>query len=194
MKQLLIASNNFNKIREFKEILANSPFKLLTCADLNAHLDIEETGMTFRENALIKAKAFYDRFRIPTIADDSGLEVIALGNRPGVFSQRYSPSGTDEDNLALLLKEMHGVEDRRAQYVCELVYYQSPETVVFFSGILKGQIMDNPISGNGFGYDPVFYIPSLKKRLSQCRPEEKNAISHRGQAIRQLLDLLRSHS
>jgi len=92
------------------------------------------------------------------------------------------------------LKEMHGVEDRRAQYVCELVYYQSPETVVFFSGILKGQIMDKPISGNGFGYDPVFYIPSLKKRLSQCRPEEKNAISHRGQAIRQLLDLLRSHS
>lgn len=194
MRELLIGTNNPNKIREIKNVLVVPGLHLLTVADLADPFEIEETGATFRENALIKAKTLFDRFHIPTIADDSGLEVDALDNRPGVHSQRYSSTGTDEDNLLLLLQEMQGVQNRKARYVCEMVLYQAPDSITFFSGTIEGVITELPIVGNGFGYDPVFYIPSINKRMSECTLLEKNGISHRGQALRKLNDYLEKTS
>jgi len=194
MEKILIGTSNAGKIREIKDLMVKAGFQVVTLPDLNENIDIEETGTTFLENALLKAKTFYDRFHIPTIADDSGLEVEALGMRPGVHSQRYSPSGTDDDNLRLLLKELAGVSHRNARFVCEMVLYRSPDSILNFTGTLEGTITKTIIQKNGFGYDPVFYIPSLGKRLSECSLVEKNAISHRGQAVRLLIDALLTRS
>ncbi len=187
--RVIIATKNKGKSREIKEILKINGIVFLDLLDLNFKRDIEETGLTFEENALIKASAIYSEFKMPVIADDSGLMVEALNGRPGVFSARYAgENASDEDNYRLLLNELSGIEDinRKARFVCIAVFYFDKGRYVVERGEIEGYITHNPVGEKGFGYDPVFYLPDFKKTMAELDPEIKNRISHRGKAFRKL--------
>jgi len=188
MKKIIIASHNPGKIKEYRHLLEPLGFQVLSLNDFPMSGDIDENGTTFRENALKKAKIVADRFDLPTIADDSGLEVYALGMQPGVYSKRYSDSGTDHDNNTKLLSVMQGITDRRARFFCQIVYYEPGHGFKYFAGSLEGTILFAEVMGEGFGYDPIFFIPELDKPMSRCTIAEKNRVSHRGKALRNLLE------
>ncbi|MBU1144239.1 MAG: RdgB/HAM1 family non-canonical purine NTP pyrophosphatase [Firmicutes bacterium] len=187
MKKILIASKNQGKINEYKEMLKPLQIEVISLLDLNSSLDVEETGTSFFENALLKAKSAWNQYHLPCIADDSGLEVEALHGEPGIYSQRYSPLQTDEANNLFLLEKLKYVRNRNARFVCQIVYYKDLNHYSTYEGILKGNILKKGIFQNGFGYDPYFYIPTLEKTLSQCTIKEKNDVSHRGLAMKNLL-------
>ena len=156
-------------------------------------LDIEENGTTFEENAQIKAKAVAACTKDIVLADDSGLCVNVLGGRPGVLSARYAGEPKSDDrNNALLIQELSGVADRTANYYCVLVYVRSPDDPqpVIADGRWFGKIIDHPKGTNGFGYDPYFWLPEFGKTAAELTPEEKNSHSHRGMALRSLLEKL----
>lgn len=182
-----MASNNKGKIKEFKAILY--PLDIVTPVDLGLHFDVEETGADFFDNALIKARALYELCGEPTLADDSGLCVDALGGAPGVYSARYSGRG-DKENIAKLLGELHGVTDRRAHFTSCIVYYDG-KTVISALGETYGKIALAPIADGGFGYDPIFISDDLNgKSFGEATEEEKNSVSHRFRALQALRDKL----
>ncbi len=186
-KKIVLASGNKGKLAEFREIL--NAYDILTPRDLNIDFDVEETGETFFDNALIKAKALFELCGKPTLADDSGLCVNALGGRPGVFSARYSGGG-DKQNNEKLLSELDGKADRTAYFESCIVFYDGDE-VLSATGRVYGKIANSPIGNNGFGYDPLFIPDELDGRtFGQASAEEKNAISHRGRALVALVDIL----
>lgn len=179
MKKLLIATHNDNKVKEFARILPN--FEIISLKDLNDFTDFEETGNSFAENSFLKANYYYQKYRIPTIADDSGLEVRALNNAPGINSKRYS-GGDDTANNYKLLNELKGINDRYAHFKCVLTYCGNDEDIIQFDGLLVGEI-DFEIKGsNGFGYDPIFMIPSKNKTLAELGNIYKDENSHRAKA------------
>ncbi len=190
--KLVIATSNPNKIREIREILPD--FELLSAAEAGFSEDVEETGETFLENALIKARAVGEATRLPALADDSGLAVEALGGAPGVYSARYAklfaPAGWTAGNNALLLQNLQGVENRRAWFVCAvaLVYPDGRELTA--EGRTYGRILTEERGKNGFGYDPLFFSDDLKKTFAEASEEEKNAVSHRGRALTALKNQL----
>lgn len=188
MSKLVMATNNANKLREAREILAPLGIEVLSQREAGADCEPDENGATFAENAYIKAKAVYDIVNLPTIADDSGLCVEALGGRPGVHSARYAPKGQE---CAKLLEEMADVPDseRGASFVCTVCYMDGNghETM---SGECKGAIGREERGENGFGYDPVFLVGD--KTMAELSAEEKNSISHRGAALRELYRYLRT--
>ncbi len=182
--KVIAATKNKNKLREFGEILKD--FEIISQEEAGIDIDVEETGTTFEENSLLKAKAIYEKSGIPAIADDSGLCVDALGGEPGVYSARYGGEGlNDEDRVQLLLKNMKDIPDekRTARFVCAITMV-SDEEVIAARGECEGTINHAPIGENGFGYDPVFYVAEFDKTTAQMSPDEKNAISHRGKALR----------
>lgn len=190
MMTFLLATHNPNKAREFREIFSTLPSdigecRLLTFDDLQDVTEVEETGNTFEENALIKARDGAKRGYI-TIADDSGLAVDALGGAPGIYSARYSGvHGDDLANNRVLLEHLVGVTDRSAHYVCAIacVFPDGREFTV--RGECDGVILTEPSAGKGgFGYDPLFYIPACGRTFADMTPEEKNTMSHRAVAIR----------
>lgn len=184
---LVMASNNKNKIKEITQILGNFFDKLYSLQDLGIDIEIEETGATFYENALIKAKTISNLINMPTISDDSGLEVNALNFAPGIYSARYSGvDSSDALNNELLLKNMEKIEDRRAQFVSTIVLYYPSGKIVTTTGITKGEILYTERGKNGFGYDPLFYSYDLKKSFGESNADEKNAVSHRAKALSQL--------
>lgn len=194
--KIVFASGNAHKIREVKEILASCPstssLEVLSLKDIGFFEDIEENGATFEENALIKARAVSARGYI-CFADDSGLEVDALGGAPGIYSARYTGvHGTDEDNNALLLKNLENVPDekRTAHYTCAIacVFPNGEEFTV--RDICEGKIIREARGNGGFGYDPYFYVKEYDKTLAEVTAEEKHAISHRGKALRLFADTL----
>jgi XTP/dITP diphosphohydrolase len=194
MRNLVLASNNAGKLEELNQLLANQGLHAIAQAEFGTP-EAVESGLTFIENAIIKARNAALHAGIPAIADDSGLEVDALNGKPGVHSARFAgPAATDAENNALLLKELAGVADsqRTARFHCVLVYLRHAQdpTPLVCHGRWEGQILHAPQGSNGFGYDPLFYAPSMECTSAQLSAETKNTLSHRGQAVRQLLDTL----
>ncbi|MCK4865900.1 MAG: XTP/dITP diphosphatase [Gammaproteobacteria bacterium] len=194
MKKIVLASNNKGKVREFGEMLSTINMEVLPQATFNIE-DADETGLTFVENAIIKARHASAIAGLPAIADDSGLEVDFLKGAPGIYSARYSGKGaTDEKNLLKLLDALKDVpeEKRTARFQCVLVYMQheNDPTPIICQGTWEGVILTEPQGENGFGYDPIFYVPTHKCSSAQLNAEEKNKLSHRGQALKKLLAAL----
>ena len=193
LDKLIIASNNKAKIAEIKEIL--KPFVKEAASLKESGLDIEpeETGATFYENALIKARAVYDVAKCPVIADDSGIAVDYLNGAPGVYSARYDAHGDDAANNAKLLKALAGVPDskRTARFVCSIVLYIDPKRILCAERTTEGRILHEATGSNGFGYDVVFYSFDLQKPFSMAAPAEKNSVSHRGRALRDIFEQLK---
>ena len=198
-QQLLIATHNEGKVREFLELLGDGPFSLTSLKEQGVTEEVEETGTTFEENAIIKAQAYARMTGLLTLADDSGLEVDALGGQPGVYSARYGGDGlTDEDRVELLLHNLRGVpwNLRQARFRCVIAIATPPadnvqKEPVTVEGTVEGIIQYEPAGDGGFGYDPVFLLPHKGMTTAQLPMDEKNSLSHRGQAASQAMALLR---
>ncbi|MDR1782043.1 MAG: XTP/dITP diphosphatase [Bacilli bacterium] len=187
MNKLIVASNNQHKIKEIRAMLNKYNIEVFSLKDINLVIDVEETGSTFKENAFIKARAIYDIIKLPVLSDDSGLEVKALNNEPGIYSARYAGAQhNDQDNLDKLLFNLKDVKDTSARYVCAMVLIIDINHYYQVEGYLEGRIVLNPCGQNGFGYDPVFYLDDYKKTVAQISDEEKNKISHRYHALKQI--------
>lgn len=188
-KKIVLASKNNDKIKEMRLILGTLPLEILSLADFDEMPDAVEDGKTFEENALIKAKFFAERTNIACLADDSGLEVDALGGLPGVYSARFAGYHADDDtnNQTLLnaLKKI-GVNESAAAYRCALAFVDTDGTEIFTSGKIVGKIKTVPKGNGGFGYDPYFYIDE-NRTMAQLSTEEKNLISHRGAALKEMV-------
>lgn len=186
MQSLLIATTNPGKIKEMRALLGDLPLQLLTLLDLNIHADVAETGSTYAENAAIKALAYSQLSGLPALADDSGLEVDALEGAPGIHSARYSPlpGASDADRRAFLLLNL-GAKPKPwlAHFHCTAAIALPGRDVVLCEGSCAGEIIATERGSNGFGYDPIFYMPELHATMAELTDEEKNRLSHRARAI-----------
>jgi XTP/dITP diphosphohydrolase len=194
--KLLIATRNAGKVSELTELLAGLPLSLRNLSDLPDIPEVEETGRTFVENATLKARYYAARSGLWTLADDSGLEVEALGNAPGVYSARYAgPDASDEERMARLLEELRatGNTERRARFVCVLaINTPGTEAVDCFTGTCEGRIAHAPRGRGGFGYDPVFIPDGYTETFGELPPSVKRHISHRARALAELQVFLRT--
>lgn len=193
-QQIVLASNNPGKIREIQEILVEHPIIPQSAFNI---IEAEETGSTFVENAIIKARNAALYCQLPSIADDSGLVVDALNGAPGVISARYAGNrASDQDNVHKLLNELEGVPEnqRSARFICVMVFMEHAEDPfpVIAQGIWEGRILNQPNGDNGFGYDPVFWVPGFNCASAELPSHIKNSLSHRGQAIRSLSNLIKA--
>ncbi len=194
MQKIILATGNKGKVKEMADLLADFGFDVAPQSDYQVS-DVAETGTTFVENAIIKARHAAKETGLPAIADDSGLEVDALNGAPGVYSARYSGEGaTDEKNLHKLLDAMKDVpqEQRSARFHCVLVYMRHSDdpTPLICHGSWEGSILTEPAGENGFGYDPVFYVPEEDCASAQLPPARKKQLSHRGKALQKLFAAL----
>ena len=193
--QLLVATRNPGKAREFRQLLNGIPFDVTSLEQAGIATEVEETGSTFEENACIKARAYASLSDLLTLADDSGLEVDALGGGPGVRSARYGgPDVSDEGRVELLLENLKDVpwEDRGGRFRCVIAIAWPSGEVRTVTGVVEGVIQNEPKGTNGFGYDPVFYLPHLDRTTAELSLEEKNGLSHRAQAARKAMELLKA--
>lgn len=187
MDKIVFASNNKHKVGELRQILEGR-FEVLSLSDIGCHDDIPETADSFEGNALQKAMWVLERYGYDCIADDSGLEVDALGGAPGVFSARYAGAGHDsEANNAKLLRALDGVTDRRARFRTAIALVRKGFEPRFFHGSVEGEILTELHGTGGFGYDPLFRPKGWNKTFAEATPDEKNACSHRGNAVRELV-------
>lgn len=185
--KILVATHNQGKVREFADLLADLSLEWLSLADVGVQTEVVETGQTFRENAILKAQAYAQETGLLTLADDSGLEVDALGGAPGVYSARYGGADlTHAQRYGRLLQALAGVPwaERTARFCC-VIAVASPEGALLreAQGVCEGQIALEPVGTGGFGYDPVFYLPQLGQTMAQLEAAVKNQISHRGRAL-----------
>ena len=191
--EVILATNNKHKLHEVREIL--TPHKVIVYGlnDLNLKVrDVEENGKTYAENALIKAKAVQEVTEMPIIADDSGLEITALGNKPGMHSARYAASlGGHDNEIKEILNELKDKEDRSARFVCDIVLLNVGNNPLVFEGIAEGTIAEEKMGEGGFGYDPIFISDETKTCFGTMKQEEKNTVSHRAKALKKLLTYLR---
>ena len=188
---LVIASNNKNKIVEIKMILGDTFDNIYSLREKNINIDVEETGTTFKENAYIKASEIYKIVGCPVLADDSGICVDALGGAPGVYSARYSGEPCDnERNNDKLLNALANETNRNAYYECMMCLYFAPDDIVYAEGKTYGTILHERRGTGGFGYDPIFLSDDLNKTLAEIELDEKNKISHRARALATLKDIL----
>ncbi len=182
--KLVLASKNKKKLVEMNTILAQLGVEVCSEAEAGVDIDVEETGTTFEENSLLKAQAVMQASGLPAIADDSGLCVDALGGAPGVYSARYGGEGLDDiGRYKLLLENMRGQTPRTCRFVSVITCCFPDGEVITARGECEGTVAYAPQGEGGFGYDPVFYVPGLKKTFAQLSAEEKNAMSHRGRAL-----------
>lgn len=186
---IVLASGNKHKIKEISEMLVD--YNVVGYKDFGLDFEIEENGNSFYENALIKARAVSDALNMPALADDSGICVDALDGMPGIYSARYAGDGIDEHNNELLLKNMQNMENRRAKFVCCMVFYKPNGEIITATGETYGSILYDIQGVNGFGYDPLFFSDDLQKCLGVATAEEKNTISHRFRALSALKDELK---
>ncbi|HEY3983246.1 XTP/dITP diphosphatase [Cedecea sp.] len=196
MQKVVLATGNAGKVRELADLLADFGLDVVAQTELNVE-SVEETGLTFIENAILKARHAAKVTGLPALADDSGLAVDALGGAPGIYSARYAgEDASDLQNLEKLLQALKGVPDdkRQAQFHCVLVYMRHAEdpTPLVFHGCWPGVVTHAPAGQGGFGYDPIFYVPSEGKTAAELTRDEKRAISHRGQALKLLLEAMRN--
>lgn len=185
-KELVIASKNQNKIREFKEMLEPMGFQIKSIQDFNDIPDINETGKSFEENATIKARIVSKSLNIPVLADDSGLVVPSINGEPGIYSARYAGDHDDQANNEKLLKRLLHSDDRNAYFHTSLVLMKPNGEKLHVTGIISGEILKTPKGNNGFGYDPLFFVVGKEKTLAEMTDSEKNEISHRGRALAKL--------
>ncbi len=196
MKKIVLASNNSGKLREMNQILHSCSLDVAALSEFTK-IEAEETGLTFVENAIIKARHACKASGFPAIADDSGLEVTALQGAPGIYSARYAGvKAGDEKNLEKLLEAMAGVKDnqRQARFQCLMVYmrHELDPVPLIVKGTWEGLITREPQGNNGFGYDPIFYVPNKKCTSAELEASVKNSISHRGQALSQLVKAIQA--
>ncbi|SFM38986.1 XTP/dITP diphosphatase [Salibacterium qingdaonense] len=187
MRTIIIATKNENKVKEFRDMFG-ADVVVQSLLDVEME-DIPETGVTFEENASLKAEAIAGVYNVPVIADDSGLEIDALHGRPGVYSARYAGEDkNDEANTAKVLQELEGVpeEERTARFVCVIAAAAPGKETETFRGTCEGSIATSKSGTNGFGYDPIFYLPERGVCMAELPPEEKNKISHRYQALQKM--------
>ena len=193
MKEIVVATRNAGKVAEIAAALADLPVTLRSLRDFGAVPDAVEDGDTFEANAVLKAKHYARYTGMACLADDSGLEVDALGGAPGVFSARYAGEGAgDAANNAKLLRELAGVPAHRrsARFRCVLAFLDEDGTLLVTEGTCEGIILEQPRGTGGFGYDPLLYLPELGKTVAELTIAEKNAVSHRGKALRQMAAML----
>ena len=192
--EIVIATNNPNKVEEDRQMFASiSNIKLFSLKDENIHIEIEENGKTFKENSLIKAEAiskFTNKF---VLADDSGLEIEALDNFPGIYSARFMEGRPYKEKWAAIFEMLKNKENKNAQFHCAITFITPTKEKYVFEGIEKGYITENIEGENGFGYDPIFFSNSLNKTFGNATEEEKNAVSHRGKAFSQLLEFIKNN-
>ena len=192
----MVGTRNRGKIKEIERILSGTGIEMSRLDDFPPFPEPEETGKSFFENALIKAKAACQATGLPALADDSGIEVDALDGRPGIASARYGGEGaSDADRSKLLLEELLGKKglERKAKFRCVMVLYPAPgteEKILMTEGVLEGMIAGEPAGSNGFGYDPVFYLPEEGMTVAQMDPDRKNSISHRYRALIEMRGLI----
>jgi len=193
-KTIVLASSNPGKVREINQMLEGLHLTVVPQSDFKVP-DADETGLTFIENALLKARNATRRTGLPAIADDSGIEVDYLNGAPGIFSARYAGKGaSDEQNLKKLLDELEGIPEaeRSARFQCLMVYlrHEFDPTPIICQGTWEGHILLEPRGTNGFGYDPIFFVPTHDCSSAELPPEVKNKLSHRGQALRKMVEAL----
>lgn len=185
MPVLLLATTNRHKVEEFRAIFADLPYRLLSLADVGLDMDVEETGTTFEANSQLKAHAYAKATGMLVLADDSGLEVDALGGAPGVYSARFlRPDASYEERFAYIFEKLRGLpqEQRSARFRCVITLADAMGTARSVEGVVEGIIADEPRGEHGFGYDPIFFVPEFGKTTAELAPELKNRISHRGRA------------
>ena len=187
--KIVMATGNPGKIREIARLLDGLGIEVVAQSEFGVS-DADETGATFAENSLIKAQHAADATGLPAIADDSGLSVDALDGAPGVYSARYAGDAGDEANNDKLLAALDGVDDRAAAFHCVATYLEPGGEPLVASGEWRGEILHERQGDGGFGYDPLFYVPECDCSSAELRPEKKNALSHRGQALRKLVKLI----
>lgn len=195
LSKVVFATNNKNKLAEIREMLAGSGIEVLSLADIGCHADIPETSSTIEGNAIQKAQYVFDNYHISCFADDTGLEVTALGGAPGVYSARYAGGeGHDsEANMAKLLGELNGKSDRSAQFRTAIaLILEGDGEPKLFEGIVKGEIITEKRGGEGFGYDPIFRPDGYDKTFAELGHEIKNKISHRARAVMKLVEYLKN--
>lgn len=181
----VLASKNEKKLRELQQILSAQGLEVILQSEVGVDIEVEETGETFEENAILKAEAVRDQTAMIAISDDSGLAVDALGGAPGVRSARFGGEGlTDQGRYELLAKEMQGQDNRTCRFVSVICCAFPNGARILARGECQGQLLDAPQGEGGFGYDPIFYLPELGKTMAELTAEEKNRISHRGNALR----------
>ena len=195
MMKLILASTNMNKLREFRELVAGMDIELISQREAGCDFEVDETGTTFEENAYLKASAVTAATGCAAVADDSGLMVDALGGEPGVYSARYGPGhdATDAERYGYLLSKLGDEKNRAARFVCCICCTLPDGTVLRSRGECEGEILSAPRGTNGFGYDPVFRPLGQQRGMAELTPEEKNAISHRGKALREFIKILKEH-
>ena len=181
MKDIMIATSNKGKVREYKSLLEPLGYAVHDLSELDP-IEIDENGSTFQENALIKAKSIKDKCNMIVIADDSGLEIDALNKEPGIHSARYLEGHDYSYKNKVLLERMKGKTDRTARFVCAIALCDETGDHLF-TGVMEGKINDQAAGDNGFGYDPIFFLPELNKTTSELSPDEKNRLSHRSIAL-----------
>lgn len=193
MKRILFATSNEGKMREIRMIMETSGYEVISLKEAGIHAEIDENGTTFEENAKIKAEALRPYTKDIILADDSGLEVDYLNREPGVYSARYMGENTSYDiKNQSIIDRLEGVEgaDRSARFVCVIAASLPDGRVLTTRGTIEGQIAHCPAGCGGFGYDPIVYVPELGKTTAELSAEEKNAVSHRGKALRAMKELL----
>ncbi|MGO1058918.1 XTP/dITP diphosphatase [Planococcus sp. FY231025] len=189
MKKVIIATQNLGKAKDFEALLRPFGYEVLTLRDVAEDVDVEETGTTFEENAILKAETIAYMLKTTVIADDSGLEIDALGGEPGVYSARYAGGEkSDSANIDKVLEKLKGVpeEKRSARFRCVLAVAAPGKETKTFHGTCEGYILEERFGENGFGYDPIFWVPAEGRTMAEMNPHEKAAISHRGNALRKL--------
>ena len=199
MKKIILASNNLKKIKEIKEILKGLPYEVYSLKDMNIDIEVEEDGLTFEENAKKKAKEIHEYLLnkknsdFIVLSDDSGLEVDCLNGAPGIYSARYAGEhGNDYNNNVKLLEDMKAFkgDDRSARFVCVIAVVFEDGNVKTVRGEVEGRIIEELKTDGGFGYDPLFFYNGFNKTFGEATPEEKNEISHRGNALKKLKEIL----
>ena len=190
--ELIIATNNAGKVREYKEILEPLGYQVFSQGEKGIHLDVEETGTTFAENAYLKAKAIHDIAHCCVLSDDSGLQVAALGGEPGIYSARYKGLPTEHERRMAILEGLRQAENRNARFVCSICFVDAEGCSHLFKGVWQGRIAMAEEGTNGFGYDPIFIAEDADGRTTASLPISfKETYSHRAKAVQQLLQYLR---
>ena len=191
--KVIFATGNEDKLGEIRQITRDMDLEIVSMREAGCYVDVEETGTTFEENAYLKASAIAKKCGLPTLADDSGLEIDYLGREPGIYSSRYMGEDTPYSvKNANLLQRMEGVPDeqRTARFVCAICYVRPDGSSETVRGTMEGRVAYKIAGVNGFGYDPIFYLPERGCTSAELPPEEKNKISHRGKALRMMRDIL----
>lgn len=195
MKEIIIATKNQGKVKEFEALLAPIGFRVQSLLDFPDSIDVEETGKSFEENAILKAEAIAMHYQRMTIADDSGLAIDYLGGKPGIFSARYAgPDKNDQANINKVLEDLSDVrtlEDRSARFICALAISIPGKKTKTVVGTCEGYIATEPQGENGFGYDPIFILKNKNQTMANLTKEEKNQISHRSEALKKVIEVIK---